>query len=207
MSKKYNSNKVFLQVNFCSPERETKLKTIELCGIPALRASGGQYVIDIQVQKIFDTLLIRNLFRNSIRYPEHYFEHLKIWLYDTSATNYSQGYEIPLINDKDLVLHSNISTSVLKRIYILDNDLSGQDYEVRKKMAEVFFHPLFSKFRLASPLPKPQLTNVTKNTSFMKNILEGFTDVSEKVELNSKIKETFLSHFNALIISTRLVVK
>jgi hypothetical protein len=207
MSRKYNSNKVFLQVIFCSPEREAKLKTIELCGIPAFRASSGQYVADIQVQKIFDTLLVRNLFRNSIRYPEHYFDHLKIWLYDISTTGNNQGYEIPVINDKDLVLHSNISTSILKRIYILDNDLSAQDHEARKKMAEFFFNPLFSKFRPASPLPKPQLTNVTKNTSFMKNIMEGFTDVSEKGELNLKIKETLLSHFNALIISTRLAIK
>lgn len=183
------SEKVFLQIGFRAPEREGSLRTIELFGIPGKRSSSQSYTPDQETQKFVDRLIVRQLFRDSRLLSSCNFEHLKIWLYKISSNNETRGYDIPRLDKNDLVIHSNLAHSKLRRIYVLDNELSGLEYEEWKKTAEYLFIPLFRNF-LLPPAPPSFLQN---------NPLVKFADeMAGKLDPGLKMKQSIF--FDSVII-------
>jgi hypothetical protein len=189
MSQRSDSEKVFLQIGFRSPEREGSLRTIELFGIPGERLGNGEYIVSEKTQRFFDDLIVRKIFRDSRRLPSCDFEHLKIWLYDIDVKDEERGYEIPRIDERDLKIRSDVGSSRLERIYVLDNELDGREYELWKKTAEALFIPLFSKF-LTPPEPPDILRNIP--------LVKFAEEIAEKVDPYLKMRQSVF--FNALII-------
>lgn len=191
MPGKSDSDKVFLQIGFRSSEREGSLRTIELCGVPGEKSSDGQYAVNEKTQRFFDDLIVRKIFRDSRHFQECNFEHLKIWLYDTDITNENRGYEIPVIDKKDFLIHSSFRSSTLERIYVLDNSVDPREYGIWKRNAEDLFTPLFSKF-----ITPPETPDILKNIPLFKFV----EDIAEKVDPHLKMRQDLLCKFNALII-------
>jgi hypothetical protein len=189
MSQESGSKKVFLQIGFRSSERDGSLRTIELFGIPGERSSNGEYAVSEKTQRFFDDLIVRKLFRDSRQLPYCDFEHLKIWLYNMDTRDEERGYDIPRIDDRDLKIRSDISSSRLERIYVLDNELTGREYERWRRTSEALFTPLFSKF-LAPPEPPSILKNIP--------LVRFAEEVAEKVDPYLKMRQS--AFFNALII-------
>ncbi len=94
----------------------------------------GEYAVSDKVRLFFDDLIVRTLFRKSRFIPDCNFHSLKIWLYDTETSNQERGYEIPEIDQRDLSFRSKNPASKLEKIYILDNELEGEKYELWKKV-------------------------------------------------------------------------
>ena len=63
-------------------------------------------------------------------------------------------YQIPELDKRDLKIQSNIPESNLKYIYVLDDELSGKEYQGWKKTSQNIFTPLFRKFVAAPELPQ-----------------------------------------------------
>jgi hypothetical protein len=189
MSRGSNSEKVFLQIGFRSSEREGSLRTIELFGVPGERLSNGEYTVSEKTRQFFDDLIVRKIFRDSRRLINCDFEHLKIWLYDMSTKDGERGYEVPIIDDRDFAIRSNTSSSKLERIFILDNELTGHDYDTWRETAESLFNPLFGKF-----LTPPEPPDIFKNIP----LVRFAEDVAEKLDPYLKMRQAVF--FNALII-------
>lgn len=189
MSKEYELENVFLEIGFRSPEKEGSLKTIQLFGIPGDKLRNNTYVVGEKTKSFFDDLIVRPIFRDSRRLHNCKFEHLKIWLYDTNVRNEERGYKIPKIDNRDLDIHSNFSSSQLEHIYILDNELSGNEYKIWERNAEDIFTPLFKQF-----IVPPEPPSIFKNSPFIKFMEE----VTDKVDPYFKMKQKVI--FNALII-------
>lgn len=189
MSNKFNSEKVHLQIGFRSSEKTGTLKTIELFGVPGERLRNGEYIVSEKTQHFFDDLIVRKIFRDSRRLSYCDFEYLKVWLYDTNESNENRGYEIPQIDERDLVIRSNINASSLERIYVLDNELTGREKEEWVKTSEDLFTPLFNKF--ITPPEPPDIFGNNPITNFVKG-------VAETVDPYLKMKQAIF--FNALII-------
>lgn len=189
MTSKFNSEKVFLKIGFRSSEQIGTLKTIELLGVPGERLRNSEYMVTEKTQHFFDDLMIRKIFRDSRRLPGCDFEYLKIWLYDMNENDENRGYEIPQIDERDLVIHSNFNASSLKQIYVLDNGLTGREKEKWVRTAKDLFTPLFSKF-----LRPPETPDIFRSNPFTK-LVEG---VAETVDPYFKMKQAIF--FNALII-------
>jgi hypothetical protein len=192
MSQRFNSKEVFLQIGFRSSE-PGGIKTIELFGVPGERLSNGEYAVSEKVQRFFDDLIVRKIFRDSRRLPDCDFQHLKIWLYDMDAKEEDLGYEVPRLDERDLEIYSDFSSSKLERIYVLDNELAGYEYKLWKRTAETLFTPLFSKF-LAPPDTLPTPPDIFRNSPLGKFVEE----MAEKVDPYFRMRQSVF--FNALII-------
>ncbi len=192
---------IYLEIGFRSPETDGNLKTIELLGVPGQRLENGECVVSDKIKNFFDQLIVRELFRQSRLLPNCNFEYLKIWLYDTEIENNERGYSVPTIDSSDLEIESNIPESKLERIYVLDNELTGQEYESWKRDAENLFNPLFIKF-IAPPEFSSFLTeeSIANNPliQLFKPFAEGIDKKIEAFDKYAKMKQSLF--FDALII-------
>ncbi|NEO57936.1 MAG: hypothetical protein F6K54_35710 [Okeania sp. SIO3B5] len=195
------AEKIYLEIGFRSPETYGNLKTIELLGVPGQRLNNGECVVNEKTQKFFDKLIVRELFRQSRLLPNCSFEYLKIWLYDTEIENNERGYSIPTIDRGDLEIRSNIPGSKLERIYVLDNELTAQEYQIWKRDAENLFNPLFRQFIAPPELPSLLTEESIANNPFtqvFKPLVEGIEKTTEALDKYAKMKQSLF--FNALII-------
>ncbi|GET38493.1 hypothetical protein [Microseira wollei] len=163
MLNKNNAERVFLEIGFRSPEREGSLRSIELLGLPGQKLKNNECVVSEKVQQFFDDLIVRKIFRQSRRIPDCNFEYIKIWLYDTEIGDAERGYAVPKIDKGDLKISSNVLSSKLERIYVLDNELTGREYDRWKEMAEKLFSPLFRDF-----IAPPELPDILADNPFAK---------------------------------------
>ncbi len=193
-----NNETVFLRIGFRSPEKEGSLTSIELFGVPGKASSSSQVEVSHQIQKFFDDLIARVIFRQSRMIPQCNFEYLKIWLYDTKTKDAERGYQIPKIDQHDLEITSNVPSSKLEFIYVLDNKLTGREYEPWEKIARELFTPLFLKF-----IAPPEMPSELANNPFVK-LMEAspfgkaLEKVNETLDPYSNMKQKLF--FNALII-------
>ena len=189
MSREFDTEQVFLQIGFRSSEREGRLRSIELFGVPGEKLDSGECRVSGKTQQFFDDLIVRKIFHDSCRLPDCNFEHLKIWLCDTDARDGKRGYEIPRIDDQDLEICSDVTSSRLEYIYILDNALTGSEYEIWKRTARDLFSPLFGRF-IVSPEPPDILRNLP--------LVRFLEDMAEKFDPYLRMRQTVF--FSALII-------
>ncbi|MEM9271408.1 MAG: CHAT domain-containing protein [Cyanobacteria bacterium P01_F01_bin.143] len=193
VDKSFECEKVFLHIGFRSAEREGSLQKIKLFGVPGIKLRDGNYEVTEKIQSFFDDLIARSIFRNSRRLSGCDFKYLKIWLYDMDEKDENKGYEIPQIGRRDVVMHSDFTTSKLERIYILDKKLTGREYARWKNTAENLFTPLFATF-ITSPETPDIIPDIFKNNPLTK-IAE---EIAETVDPYIKMKQVL--PFNALII-------
>jgi hypothetical protein len=193
-----NNENVFLRIGFRSPEKEGSLTSIELFGVPGKNSTTGQVDSSEKIKRFFDDLIARVIFRKARLMPECDFEYLKIWLYDTETKDAERGYQIPQIDERDLEITSNVPSSKLELIYVLDNQLTGTEYESWEKIARELFTPLFLK--LIAP---PELPSELANNPFVK-LMEAspfgkaLEIVNSTLDPYSPMKQKLF--FNALII-------
>ncbi|OZH53300.1 hypothetical protein AFK68_18540 [Hydrocoleum sp. CS-953] len=195
------TEKIYLEIGFRSPETDGNLKTIELLGVPGQRLNNGECVVSNKTKSFFDKLIVRELFRQSRLLPNCNFEYLKIWLYDTEIGNNERGYSVPTIDEGDLEISCNVPGSKLERIYVLDNELTGQERQSWRRNAENLFNPLFIKF-----IAPPELPSLLSEESIANNpliqLFKPFVEVIDKtnetIDKYAKMKQSLF--FNALII-------
>lgn len=150
MPRTSKSQDIFLTVTLKSDHPDRNLKRIDTIGVPG-EYQNGQYILSDAMSSFFDDTIARPLFAASRRIPNLDWEKLTIWLYPTDED--SLEYQVPTIDDRDLGIKSNIPESNLKLIYVLDNDLKGNEYRQWKKVTEAIFMPLFKKFVAPPQLP------------------------------------------------------
>jgi hypothetical protein len=188
MRNRNNAERVFLEIGFRSPEREGCLRSIELLGLPGQKLKNGECVVSDKVQQFFDDLIVRKIFRQSRRIPDCNFEYIKIWLYDTEIGDAERGYAVPKIDKGDLAIRSNVFSSKLERIYVLDNKLQGREYELWKKIAENLFSPLFMEFIAPPELPAILADNpVAKFVEKMTDSVDNYGKMRQKLFFNALI--------------------
>lgn len=195
------AEKIYLEIGFSSPEADGNLKTIELLGVPGERLNNGECVVSNEIKSFFDKLIVRELFRQSRFLPNCNFEHLKIWLYDTEVGNNERRYSVPKIDRRDLAIRCNVSDSKLERIYVLDNELTGQEYESWKRDAENLFNPLFKKFKAPPELPSFFTEESIDNNPLIQLFripIEAIDKINEGLDPYAKMKQNLF--FDALII-------
>lgn len=185
---RYSEN-IYTAVGFRSSEPDGTLKIIEVFGLPGQRNKNDQIVVTSKTQSFFDNLIVRKIFRQSRRIRNCNFEKLLIWLYDTEIKNQDRGYDIPDIDERDLVIRSNVRYSNLEKIYVLDNNLKGDEYQEWQSIAEELFTPLFSGF--IAPPEAPEI--ITENPFF-----KAIGSLIEPLDPYGKMKQNLL--FNSLII-------
>jgi hypothetical protein len=193
MSRYSSLENPFLEIGFRSDSSKGTLQTIELIGVPGERLASGGYAITDKVRLFFDDLIVRTLFRKSRFVPECDFCNLKIWLYDTETPDEERGYEIPKIDEKDLCFRRKKNSSKLEKIYVLDNELEGEEYRRWKEICKELFESLFTNF-IAPPEPPDMIAD---NLLFkpLVQIIDNFTDTFDPYGL---MKRNLF--FNALII-------
>ncbi|EAW39010.1 hypothetical protein [Lyngbya sp. PCC 8106] len=196
-------NKVYLQIGFRSPEPSSQLKTIELFGVPGQKNKNGNCTINEKIQQFFDDLIVRDLFRRSSRLSNCSFTDLKIWLYDedNKIRQENVGYRIPTIDHCDVLIPSHSPASKLKKIYVLDNELKGEEREEWLDNSNKLFKPLFGNF-IVPPEKLEIVTNVIKSDRPFSQVLGSFVGFVDKV---SKAGDPYVKmkkelFFNALII-------
>ena len=189
MSRKAEPEDIYLEIGFRSPEPDGSLRTIELFGVPGQQLRSGECTVTKKTQQFFNDLIISKIFRESRRLHNCDFQQLKIWLYDTEARNSESGYQLPTIDNRDLEIRSNVSASKLEIIYVLDNELTGQEYERWRKNVEDLFTPLFREF-IAPPEPPSILAD--------NPVVKMFEAMNDTIDWYSQMKKSLF--FNALII-------
>lgn len=198
MSYSANNNNIFLTIGFRSPDQQGSLNSIEIIGVPGKTDSTGQAIISKKIRALFDDLIARVVFRQSRMMPECDFEYLKIWLYDTETQDAERGYQIPQIDERDLEIKSNVPSSKLESIYVLDNQLEGQEYESWVKISRSLFTPLFLKF-IAPPEPPSEIANNPVFKLMEASPLgKAFEKVNETLDPYGQMKQKLF--FNSLII-------
>ncbi|MEL6604464.1 MAG: hypothetical protein AAFP20_14700 [Cyanobacteria bacterium J06614_10] len=189
MENKESNKEVYLQVDFCSSDATHSLQKIELLGIPGERSEDGGYVVNERVNRFFEELLAKELFRESIKLTQFPVNTLKIWLYDTSISEEDRDYHLPEIKGKDLEINSPLSSSELERVFVIDKGFSGKDYEVWKSSCKELVTPLFSRF-----VPPPDPPEILKEFLVMK----FGEELSSKLDLYLSMRKNMF--FNALIV-------
>lgn len=184
------SKTLFTVVGFRSPYPDGRLRTIELCGVPGQRLRNGEHVVSDKMQRFFDDLLVGKLFRLSNRLHDCDFKSLKIWLYDTETKKDEIGYEVPSLDDRDLEIRSKMHSSKLERIYVLDNELTGREYDRWEKTAQELFTPLFMEF-----IAPPEPPEIIANLPIFQMVQEA---IGENLDRYGKMKQKLF--FNALIV-------
>jgi hypothetical protein len=186
MPRTSKSQKIVLNVTLESDHPDSKLKQMDIIGVPGQNQNGKNILSDA-MSCFFDDTIGRPIFAASRQIPNLGWQKLTIWLYPTDED--SLGYQVPTIDDRDLELKSNLRESNLKLIYLLDNDLKGNEYRRWKKTSEDIFTPLFRKF-----VPPPQLPS-----SFSFNPFGSFIEsLDSRIDPYAKMKRELF--FDALII-------
>lgn len=197
MPRSYNNETVFLRIGFRSSEPEGRLTNIELFGVPGKTSTTGQVDSSEKIKHFFDDLIARTIFRKARLIPECDFQYLKIWLYDTETTDAERGYQIPQIDERDLEITSNVPSSKLEFIYVLDSQLTGREYERWEKIARELLTPLFIKFIAPPEMPSELANNpfvkLIESSSFFKalemvnNTLDPYSNMKQKLFFNALI--------------------
>ncbi|WP_445245356.1 hypothetical protein [Microcoleus sp. OTE_8_concoct_300] len=183
-----NAERVFLEIGFRSPEGEGSLRSIELLGLPGQKLKNGECVVSEKVQRFFDDLIVRKIFRESRRISDCKFQYIKIWLYDTNISDSERGYAVPKIDKGDLEIRSNVLSSKLERIYVLDNELTGREYDQWKKTATELFTMLFMQFIAAPELPSILADNpVAKFVEKMADSVDNYARMKQNLFFNALI--------------------
>lgn len=185
---RYSKN-IYTAVGFRSSEPGGSLNIIEVFGLPGQRNKNDQIVVSSKTQSFFDNLIVRKIFRQSRRMRNCNFEKLLIWLYDTEINNQDRGYDIPDIDGSDLVIRSNVPSSKLEQIYVLDNGLKGDEYEEWRSIIKELFTPLFSGF-----IAPPEAPEIIAENPLVKTL----GSLLEPLDPYGKMKQNLL--FNSLII-------
>ncbi|MFB2919892.1 hypothetical protein [Aerosakkonema funiforme] len=186
MPRTSKSQDIFLNVSLESSHPDSNLKQMDIIGIPG-QTKKGQYILTDAMSCFFDDTIGRPIFAASRQIPKLDWQKLTIWLYPTDE-DYLE-YKVPTIDDRDLEIESNISESKLKLIYVLDNDLRGNEYRRWKNHAEAIFMPLFKRFVAPPQLP----------SSFPFNPFGSFIDaLDSRIDPYAKTKRELF--FDALII-------
>ncbi|MCV3217398.1 hypothetical protein OGM63_28475 [Plectonema radiosum NIES-515] len=183
------SENIYTAVGFRSSEPDGSLKIIEIFGLSGQRINDNQVVVTPKTQTFFDDLIVRKIFRQSCRIRKCDFKSLKIWLYDTKIMNKDRSYDLPKIDEHDLVIRSNVPYSNLEQIYVLDNNLKGDEYQEWRSIAEELFTPLFLGF-----VAPPEAPEIIAENPIVKTIGSLF----EPLDPYGKMKQKIL--FNSLII-------
>lgn len=193
-----NNNDLFLDIELRSPDPNTILNSIEICGIPGTYTSTGQLIVHPQIQQFFDDLIARVVFRQARQIPDCDFEYLKIWLFDTETPPEERGYEVPQLDDRDLLIKSKLGSSKLEFIYVLDNLLKGTEYKQWRKTVYQLFDPLFMKFT-TPPEPPSEISNNPWFQLFSKSPFgKGLETFNKTLDPYLELKQNLF--FNALII-------
>lgn len=198
MPSSYNNETLFLRIGFRSPEKEGSLTSIELFGVPGKVSRNGQVEISDQIQKFFDDLIARVIFRQARLLSNCNFEYLKIWLYSTEKKQQEIEYEIPKLDQDDLKIISNVTSSKLEVIYVLDNQLTGREYEHWEKIVTDLFNPLFLKFIAPPELPSDLASNPFVQFMESSPFGKALEMLNNNLDPYSKMKQNLF--FNALII-------
>ena len=193
MSRDSRQENPFLEIGFRSASSQGTLQTIELIGIPGKRLSNGEYIITDKVRLFFDDLIVRTLFRKSRLINQCDFHALKIWLYDTETQDQNRGYEIPEIDDRDLCLRTKKSNSKLEKIYVLDNELQGEEYKQWKEVCKQLFGILFTNF-----IAPPEPPDIIADNLLFKPLVEMVDTFTENFDRYGSQKRNLF--FNTLII-------
>lgn len=194
MSSKCDSDKVFLTASFSYPGNDKKFKKIEIIGVPGKKSANDHDVVEEEIKKLFNNLIIKTILKKSNSLHDCNFDSLKIWLYDMKESNENYGYQIPEIKESYFVMYSSLKISNLERIYVFDNELTGREQEEWKKTAKYLFTPLFNNFVTPPELPEELRNNPV--SKFIERGVEIFTP-------SIKIKQTI--SFNALIIKAGIL--
>lgn len=193
-----NNNEMFLDIELRSPDPDTILNRVEICGIPGTYTSVGQLIVHPKIQQFFDDLIARVIFRQARQMPDCDFEYLKIWLFDTETPPEERGYEVPELDDRDLLIKSKLVSSKLEFIYVLDNLLKGSEYKQWRKTVYQLFDPLFMKFT-TPPEPPSELSNNPLFQLVAKSPFgKGLETVNKTLDPYLEMKQNLF--FNALII-------
>lgn len=186
MPRTSKSQDIFLNVTSESDHPDSTLKQMNIIGVPG-ENQNGQYILTEAMSCFFDDTISRPIFAASRQIPKLAWKKLKVWPYLTDED--SLGYQVPTIDDRDLELKSNVRESNLKLIYVLDNDLRGNEYRRWKNDAEAIFMPLFKKFVAPPQLP----------SSFSFNPFGSFIEaLDSRIDPYAKMKRELF--FDALII-------
>lgn len=186
MPRTSKSPTTFLKVTLESDHPDSKLNQIKIIGIPG-QSQNGKNILSDAVFGFLDDTIGRPIFAASRQIPKLDWQKLTVWLYPTDKD--SLGYQVPTIDDRDLELKSNVRESNLKLIYVLDNDLRGNEYRRWKNDAEAIFMPLFKKFVAPPQLP----------SSFSFNPFGSFIEsLDSRIDPYAKMKRELF--FDALII-------
>ncbi len=192
------NNDLFLKLGLRSPEPDAILHSIEIFGIPGSYTKAGEPTITPKTRKFFDDLIARTIFREARRLPDCDFEYLKIWLYDTETPDAERGYDVPQLDNRDLEIRSNQVSSQLQFIYVLDNALTGNEYQQWRQTTNRLFRPLFMNFTIP-PEPPSELTDNSLFQAFVESPLgKAFQSFSQNLDPNVELKKSLF--FNALII-------
>jgi hypothetical protein len=193
-----NNNDLFLNIGLRSLDPDAILHSIEICGIPGTTTSAGQITVNPKVKQFFEDLITRVIFRQARQMPDCDFEYLKIWLFDTKTPLEERGYEVPQLDDRDLLIKSKVVSSKLEFIYVLDNLLKGNEYKQWRKTVYKLFDPLFMKFT-TPPEPPSEISNNPWFQLFSKSPFgKGLETFNKTLDPYLELKQNLF--FNALII-------
>lgn len=189
---------LFLRLGLRSPEPDAILNSIEIFGIPGSYTKAGEPIITPKTRKFFDDLIARTIFQEARRLPDCDFEYLKIWLYDTETPDAERGYDVPQLDARDLEIRSNQFSSKIQVIYVLDNALTGDEYQQWRRTTNRLFRPLFRNFTMP-PEPPSELTENPMFQAFVESPLgKAFQSFNKNLDPNLELKKNLF--FNALII-------
>ncbi|MEH2064579.1 MAG: hypothetical protein V7K50_20350 [Nostoc sp.] len=144
-----NSQNIYLSISFRSPEISGSLQTIKLHGVPGQELNNGECVLDNEMKKFCMDNIVAKIFRRSLDLNSE-FNRLEIWFYNSNTARQKISYFLPEVDERDLLILSNISTSKLKQIYVLDNELEGNELTDWHKEVKSLFKPLFEEFVIMS---------------------------------------------------------
>ncbi|MEM8780425.1 MAG: hypothetical protein AAGF26_16450 [Cyanobacteria bacterium P01_G01_bin.49] len=185
MPRKTKAENIYLSATYESSHRDSILKQMQIIGIPG-ENQNGEYILSDLMYRFFDDTIARPIFAQSRQISNLDWKKLKIWLFATEEDDDSLEYQIPELDNRDLKIKSNIPESNLNCIYVLDDDLSGKEYQRWKKTAQNIFTPLFRKFVAA-----PELPQLPFNVPFLESL-------DSKLDPYAKMKRELF--FDGLII-------
>ena len=157
--------------------------------LPRKQLSFKERAFHMGIEDFFTDLIADELSREWHSVSNSSLECIKVWLYNTDKPRGAQSYQVPSFSEQDLEICSHLALSKLKRIYVLDNGLSGHAYDAWKASCEALVKPLFNRFM--APHESPE-------------VLDGFTvmrfgdSLSNKLYLPLKMPKNMF--FDALVI-------
>jgi len=175
----------FLTMTLNSPYNKGELRGLQLIGVPGVQ-EGGKYGITSRTQLFFDDSIAKPIFRASTNISRLGWRSAKIWLYSINEPDRLE-YQVPEVDNRDLVIFSPVPNSALRSICVLDNQLTGLAYEDWKRKAHLVFSPVFSKFLIL-----PELSSGPVNPFFdwMKstaNSLDPYLEIKQQLFFDSLI--------------------